>query len=62
MSAIMPIEYPMKIILQNKEVLDQPGEVIFLDIDTLYEGYSCNAFKSISKGEVFSPLTRRSRK
>ena len=42
MSAIVPIEYPMKIILQNKEVLVQLGEVVFLDMDISYRDYSHN--------------------
>ena len=38
----MPIEYPIKIILQNKEVLVQLGEVVFLDMDILHRDYSHN--------------------
>ena len=58
MSAIVPIEYPMKIILQNKEVLVQPGKVVFLGTNTSHRGCSCNTFKSASKKGVFFPLIR----
>ena len=58
MSAITLIKYPIKIMLYNKEVLFQLGKVVFLDIDMLHRGCSCNTFKSVSKRGVFSPLIR----